>query len=212
MRNDGNVDIVLAAEKAKAERAAGARHADILAEREAESEHTKIEYLLLKTGRALKCDVHVARNDRHRSYGGQTFSSLTVSQLPPLGWPHEVEETVGLIDVIWLKPGTGEIVSAFEVEKSTSIYSGILRLEDLARSIPGCACQFYLVSPAYREKEVMAQFSRPAFRSSTRDFPFSYISFDDLCNECDALGKYGDDPSILRKIARQSPCCEMKAT
>lgn len=49
-------------------------------------------------------------------------------------------ETVSLIDVIWLKP-TGEFVSAFEVEKSTSIYSGILRLEDLVRSIPGCTCQ-----------------------------------------------------------------------
>ena len=31
-------------------------------------------------------------------------------------------DTVTLIGVIWLKPGTGEIVSAFEIEKSTSIF------------------------------------------------------------------------------------------
>lgn len=198
----GNVEAVLAAEKAKAERAARARHAQVLAEREEQTEHTQIQYLLIKIGRALKCDVYVARDDRHRSYEGQHFSLLTVPQLPPLDWPPEVVETVSLIDVIWLKPGTGEIVSAFEVEKSTSIYSGILRLEDLARSIPGRACNVYLVAPAHREKEVMAQFARPAFRGDLSNLPFAFISFNDLCEECDALCKYGEDHSIMKKIAR----------
>jgi type II restriction enzyme len=146
----GNVEAVLQVEKAKAEKAAKARHAEVLAEHQAESEHTQIQYLLIKIGRALKYDVYVARNDRHRSYEGQAFALLTVSELPPMGWPPEVMETVSLIDVIWLKTGTGEIVSAFEVEKSTSIYSGILRLEDLARSIPSCTCNFYLVAPDHR--------------------------------------------------------------
>jgi len=111
-------------------------------------------------------------------------------------------ETVSLIDVIWLKPGTGEVVSAFEVEKSTSIYSGILRLEDLARSIPNCTCNFYLVAPDRREKEVMAQLARPAFRGDLADIPLAFIPFNDLCDHCDALCKFGEDYTILRKIAR----------
>ena len=90
---------------------------------------------------------------------------LTVPYLPPRDWAPEVSDTVSLIDVIWLAPGTGEIVAAFEVEKSTSIYSGILRLEDLVRSIPGCACSLYLVAPDSREKEVMAQLARPSFQN-----------------------------------------------
>ncbi|MBI2847971.1 MAG: hypothetical protein HYX83_02235, partial [Chloroflexi bacterium] len=199
---EGNIDAVLAAEKAKAEKAARARHSDVLAEQREESEHTQIQYLLIKIGRALNYEVYVARNDRHRSYDGHAFAMLTVPGLPPVDWPPDVVATVSLIDVIWLKPGTSEIASAFEVEKSTSIYSGILRLEDLARSIPGCACHFYLVSPARREKEVMAQLARPAFRSNIGDINLAFISFDDLCNECDALCKYGEDNSILRKIAR----------
>ena len=104
----------------------------------AESEHKQVQYLLIKIGRALKYDVYVARNDRHRSCDGQSFALLTLPELPSMDWPKDVMDTVGLIDVIWLKPGTNEIVSAFEVEKSTSIYSGILLMEYLARSIPEC--------------------------------------------------------------------------
>jgi len=198
----GNVEAVLQVEKAKAEKAAKARHAEVLAEHQAESEHTQIQYLLIKIGRALKYDVYVARNDRHRSYEGRAFALLTVPELPPVGWPPEVTETVSLIDVIWLKPGTGEIVSAFEIEKSTSIYSGILRLEDLARSIPGCTCNFYLVAPDHREKEVMAQLARPAFRGDLADISLAFIPFNDLCDHCDALCKFGEDHRILKKIAR----------
>ncbi len=110
--------------------------------------------------------------------------------------------TVGLIDVIWLEPGTGEIVAAFEIEKSTSIYSGILRLEDLARSLSGCSCNVYLVAPDQREKEVMAQLARPAFRDDLADIPLALIPFDELSRHCDALCTFGEDHTVLRKIAR----------
>lgn len=199
---DSNVDAVLKVEQAKAEKAARVRHASVLAEQAEESAHTQIQYLLIKIGRALNYDVYVARNDRHRSYDGQSFALLTMPQLPLLGWSPDVTETVSLIDVIWLKPGTGEIVSAFEVEKSTSIYSGILRLEDLARSISGCTCNFYLVAPDHREKEVMAQLARPAFRADLADISLAFIPFTDLCDHCDALCKFGEDHTILTKIAR----------
>jgi len=198
----GNTQAVLQVEKAKAEKAAKARHVDVLAEQNAESEHTQIQYLLLKIGRALKYDVYVARNDRHRSYDNQSFGMLTIPELPAMGWPRDVMETTSLIDVIWLKPDTAEIVSAFEVEKSTSIYSGILRMEDLARSIPGCTCNFYLVAPDQREKEVMAQLARPAFRNDLADIALAFIPFNDLRDHCEALCKFGEDHTILQKIAR----------
>jgi type II restriction enzyme len=200
----GNINTVLQGEKARAEKVAKARHADVLAEEQAESEHTQIQYLLIKIGRALNYDVFVARNDRHRSYDGQAFALLTISQLPPMDWPSEVLDTTSLIDVIWLKPGTNVIVSAFEIEKSTSIYSGILRMEDLARSIPDCICNFYLVAPNQRAKDVMAQLARPAFRNDLTDIALAYIPFNDLRDHCEALCKFGEDHSILRKIAQQS--------
>ncbi len=199
---DGNVEAIHQVEKAKIEKAAKVRHADVLEDQKAESEHTQVQYLLIKIGRALKYDVYVARNDRHRSFDGHSFALLTLPELPTMDWPKDVMDTVSLIDVIWLKPGTSEIVSAFEVEKSTSIYSGILRMEDLARSIPDCTCHFYLVAPDQREKDVMAQLARPAFRSDLADISLAFIAFNNLHENCDALCKFGEDHTILQKIAR----------
>ena len=200
----GNVDAVLQVEREKAEKAARTRHKQVLEEEREESEHTRIQHLLIGVGLALGLEVHVARNDRHRTCDGESFAMLTIPGLPPRDWPREVMETVSLIDVIWLKPGSGELVAAFEVEKSTSIYSGILRLEDLSRSIPSCVCDLYIVAPDRREKEVMAQLRRPAFRDDLADISLGYISFGDLCEHRDGLCKLGEDHTILRKIARRS--------
>jgi type II restriction enzyme len=197
-----NAEAIHQEEKAKLEKVAKARHTDILADQKDESEHTQIQYLLIKIGRALNYNVYVARNDRHRFYDNQAFKMLTVPELPTMGWSHDVMETVNLIDVIWLKPDTGEIVSAFEVEKSTSIYSGILRMEDLARSIPDCTCHFYLVAPDQRERDVMAQLARPAFRSDLADISLAFIPFTDLREHCDAMCKFGEDHMIVQKISR----------
>jgi type II restriction enzyme len=199
----GNADAVLQAARLQADKAARLRHKEVLAEAQEETEHAHMQYLLIKIGRALNFDVYVARNDRHRSCEGQSFVLLTVPGLPTYGWSAEVAETVRLIDVIWLRPGTGEIVSAFEVEKSTSIYSGILRMQDLARSIPRCACHFYLVAPARRENEVMAQLTRPSFHDSLSRLSFAFISFEELNQHCAGLCTFGVDHTVMRKIARQ---------
>lgn len=46
-----------------------------------------------------------------------------------------------LIDVLWLERGSGRVAGAFEVEHTTSIYSGIVRLHRaLAR--PGSCDSF----------------------------------------------------------------------
>ncbi len=201
----GNAESVFRVEREKAEKAARLRHAEVVEERREESEHTQIQHLLIRVGRSLGYDVHVARNDRHRSCCGESFAMLTVPELPLLPCPPEVLETVRLIDVIWVAREAGEVVSAFEVEKSTSIYSGILRLEDLARSIPGCAGAFYLVAPDKREREVMAQLARPAFRDDLANIPLAYIPFGELRAHSDALCKFGEDHTVLRKIARGAP-------
>jgi type II restriction enzyme len=201
----GNAERVLGEEMARAQRAARTRHAQVVAEQQEESEHTRMQYLLLKIGRALNYEVYVARNDRHRTFGGESFALLTVPNLPPLdGLPEmpDVRATVSLIDVIWLERESRKLVSAFEVEKSTSIYSGILRLEDLARTLQGCTCCFYLLAPASREKEVMAQLTRPAFRDSETCSSLNFITFEALSQHCDALCTLGDDHRILRKIAQ----------
>ncbi len=197
----GNADAALKDLQDKAEKLARKRHQQVVDEQREESEHTQVQHMLIRIGRALNYQVFVARNDRHRSCHGESFSLLTTACLPDIGAPAEVMDTIGLIDVLWLNADATKIVCAFEIEKSTSIYSGMLRMKDLARSLPDQGCHFYLVAPDKREPEVVAQMSRPAFRDSA-DFPLAYIPFDALRKHCDALCTLGDDVSILKKIAR----------
>lgn len=201
-----NAEAVLSdVEKEQAQKAVKARHTQVAAERAEESEHTRMQHQLIRIGRALGCDVHVARNDRGRSFGGESFALHTIAQLPEGDYPADVADTVGLIDVLWLERGSGRIVAAFEVEKSTSIYSGILRMEDLARCLPGGGCHFYLVAPKAREREVVAQMTRPAFQESVSRASLAYVAFDDIHENCDALCRFGGHPVVMQKLARFQP-------
>jgi type II restriction enzyme len=65
---------------------------------------------------------------------GKNFSFICLTQFPEFILDRETLNTVKLIDVLWFEKGTNNVIAAFEVEKSTSIYSGILSLS-LSRSI-----------------------------------------------------------------------------
>ena len=117
----GTAAAVLAVERAAADKVARKRHQEVEADRKEEDDHLRMQYLLAKTGRALGCAVHIAVNDRRRVFDGVSLSTMGVDALPDLGLPPEVAQTVSLIDVLWLDPAGGRVVSGFEVEKSTSI-------------------------------------------------------------------------------------------
>ncbi|MCL5105271.1 MAG: hypothetical protein M1133_14330, partial [Armatimonadetes bacterium] len=191
---------VLSLDPVKIEGAMRKRHAAIMSDQKEDDEHLKIQHMLTKVGRSLGYDVHVASNDRSKSYAGEALSFLTLGQLPDLGLSGEVAQTVALIDVLWLKNDSSQIECAFEIEKSTSIYSGILRLLDLARELGSCENHFFLVAPDCRRKEVEAQLRRPSF-ANLGNVHLHYILFSSLCEHCASLCKLGDDYRILLKIA-----------
>lgn len=93
------------------------------------------------------------------------------------------------------------MVCGFEVEKSTSICSGILHLLDLAASAAARPDQLYLVAPDAREREIHAQFARPSFDGAD----LHYILFSDLATHCDGLCTFGQDHRAVLKIARRRP-------
>ena len=100
------------------------------AERESDTTHTQIQGWLRDLGKALGFDVWIASNDRSRPLGDGKLGDGCLTELPlsSIGGA----ESVRLIDVIWLERGSERVHAAFEVEHSTSIYSGIVRMLDLA--------------------------------------------------------------------------------
>ncbi|MFC1461048.1 hypothetical protein ACFLQR_00835 [Verrucomicrobiota bacterium] len=126
------------------------------------TEHTEMQWLLLKLGSDMGFDVWVARNDR-----GKQFKSTNFSDLPklksdlPLQFDDATNKTIELIDVLWLKERA--IVAAFEIESTTSIYSGLLRMADLIAMQPNLNMPLYLVAPDDRRDKVMTEVNRPTF-------------------------------------------------
>lgn len=124
--------------------------------------HTEMQWGLLKLGSDMGLDVWVARNDRGKEWAGHRFADL--ARLRP-ELPHQFDEatnrTVELIDVLWLDGNA--IVAAFEIESTTSIYSGLLRMADLLSMQPNLNIPLYLVAPDERRQKVFTEVNRPTF-------------------------------------------------
>ena len=108
--------------------------------------------------------------------------------------------TVKLIGVLQFQKCTNNVIEAFEVEKSTSIYSGILRSADLSYTIGDGDEVFYLIVPDKRQKDVCIQLCSPAIKQN--NVVIKYILFSDLRCHCDALCKFGESHHIMDKIAK----------
>ena len=124
--------------------------------------HTEIQWLLLKLGSDMGFDVWVARNDRSREANGKRFVDLPrLKRELSLRFGEPVNRTIELIDVLWLRGST--IVAAFEIESTTSIYSGLLRMSDLIAMQPNLNIPLYLVAPDERRDRVITEVNRPTF-------------------------------------------------
>lgn len=198
---DENWENALKFDKDKLEKALKKRHDQVKSGLQEENEHLKIQILLTEIGKNLGYDVFVALNDHYKSLDGKSLELMTLPQLPSIDIPKDVLKTVSLIDVIWINRENKKIECAFEIEKSTSIYSGILRLLDLASSLGNKRYNFFLVAPDSREKELLAQLKRPSFKNLDC-IELKYILFSDLCKNCDGICTFGDDFKILFKIAK----------
>lgn len=197
----GNDEYLSQIQRKKVEKLVEKRREDIEQEKAEEDLHTEMQYHLLKIGNALGYDVIAASNDRAKCHCGNYFSLISLQQFPVINIEKETLNTIKLIDVLWFKKETNTVIAAFEVEKSTSIYSGILRLTDLSYSITdGSGEVFYLIVPDKREKDVVTQLSRPAIKQI--NVTIKYIMFSDLRQHCDALCRFGDSYQIMEKISK----------
>lgn len=79
----------------------------------------------------------------------------------PLNYDTATLDTIEQIDVLWLKRRS--IVRAFEVEHSTAVYSGLLRMADLLALQPNMDIRLHIVAPDERREKVFREMRRPVF-------------------------------------------------
>ena len=147
--------------------------------------------MLLRLGGAMGLDVWVARNDKSKEYGGQQFGNMPrVRDTLPRQFDDATNRTIELIDVLWLEGQ--RFVAAFEIEHTTAVYSGLLRMADLVSMQPNLNIPLYLVAPDDRREKVYTEINRPTF--SRMRTPLNsicqYLPYSKLRSFVDQMGDF----------------------
>jgi len=163
-------------------------------------DHTHVQWLLARLGRKLGCRVWIAANDHRRSWQGEALGALSISRLPPLGLDPDSQRVISLIDVVWLR-GPNQVVAAFEVEHTSSIYSGLLRMADLAALSPNINFPLYIVAPAKRLAKVRRELARPTFQALELHRRCAFFSGEALLDAAESIMRWASGPAAIEKLA-----------
>jgi hypothetical protein len=162
--------------------------------------HSHVQWLLASLGQSLGCRVWVAANDHAREWAGRRLGALSIDRLPPLGLDPAAERLVALIDVVWLQ-GTNEIAAAFEVERTTSVHSGLLRMADLAALSPNLSFPLYVVTPRTRLERVRRELSRPTFQRMELHRRCGFFAEEELIDAASGIARWAGGPRVIGRLA-----------
>jgi len=169
---------------------------------ESDRTHTEVQGWLRDLGFALGFNVWIAANDSNRPCGQGRLGEGCLEALPPAISDLAGADAVRLIDVLWFQKGSECVVAAFEVEHTTSIYSGIVRMLDLALSPTGNAVKgLFLVAPDDREEQVRAQLARPLFQRVS-DMEVRYLAYGELARHRESIARFGEGMKGINSIAK----------
>jgi hypothetical protein len=143
-------------------------------------ESHKIQAIIARIGAEMGFRIWIPKSDKQR----------VIDQLPkdileafldvlPLNYDDNTLRTIEQIDVIWMK---GRSMSrAFEIEHTTAIYSGLLRMADLLALQPNMDIRLHIVAPDDKREKVLREITRPVFSLLERGPLYescTYISYD----------------------------------
>lgn len=134
------------------------------------SKHTEMMYYLIKIGLNKNYDVWIAINDKNKEYKGEKFSEICLKEIPKFTQPTTLT-IAKYIDVIWFKKNTAQPVRFFEIEHTSSIYSGLLRLNDVKIDYP--ISKATIIIPNNRINLFETQIDRRTFK---------YTELSDVCD------------------------------
>jgi len=140
--------------------------------------HSQVESALIKLGKATGCSVCIASNDRNRIVQGKSLGEECLKNLPSFGLNDEAVRRISLIDIIWTIKNSP--VCAFEVETTTSVFSGLLRMSDLLSVVPSLKINLYIIAPKNRQDKVRSEITRPTFQKIGLNEYCKFIPIEEL--------------------------------
>jgi hypothetical protein len=124
-------------------------------------ESAKVQALLASIGEKMGFKIWLPKSDRSAVLQEWKPVDGALMNVLPLNYNEPTLQTIEQIDVLWLKGRA--IVRAFEVEHTTAVYSGILRMADLLALQPNMDIKLHVVAPESRKAKVMGEIQRPVF-------------------------------------------------
>ncbi|HEU5070892.1 MAG TPA: hypothetical protein VFV96_10845 [Verrucomicrobiae bacterium] len=150
-------------------------------------ESLQMQAALAEIGSQMGFQIWLPRADRTRVLTKWKPEPGVLLENLPAGFDRATMKTIEQIDVLWLKGRS--IVRAFEVEHTTSVYSGILRMADLLAMQPNLKIKLHIVAPASRQEKVFQEIRRPVFallEGGALSDTCTYLSYDRVA---DLLGQ-----------------------
>lgn len=140
----------------------------------------QVQAMLANIGITMGFKVWIPRADKARVFGllRPEARPALLDQLP-LNYDEATLDTIEQIDVIWLRGRS--MARAFEVEHTTAIYSGLLRMADLLALQPNMDIKLHIVAPEERRDKVFREMLRPVFALLDRGPLYkscTFISYD----------------------------------
>lgn len=148
--------------------------------------HSQVQTLLAGIGHCKGYDVFVPASDA----GGLEWTLTPRFELRrelPTGLK-DLVPMVSDIDVVWLAGGRNSIQGLFEVEHTTTIYSGLLRFNDVLLADPRVS-RFCIVSDESRRSVFSRQAFRPTFRKSGLSELVSFLEYSNVFDWHSRLAK-----------------------
>lgn len=140
--------------------------------------HSQIQTLLGAIGFAKGHDVWCPQSDRNYLDWNLTKKFPLHNHLPEKY--KKIQPILSEIDVVWVQRGAGDLVALYEVEHTTSVYSGLLRFNDVHLVDPALHPRFSIVSNDIRRGLYVRQVNRPTFIKSGLSEICTFMQYDNV--------------------------------
>ncbi|HCE45441.1 MAG TPA: hypothetical protein DET40_18025 [Lentisphaeria bacterium] len=141
----------------------------------------QIQAVIAEIGTRMGFKIWLPKADRGRVLKKWKPAESDLLDSLPLNYDDTTIKTIEQIDVLWLRKRS--IVRAFEVEHTTSVYSGLLRMADLIALQPNMSIKLHIVAPEAKREKVLQEIRRPVFsllEGRALSEMCSYLSYENI--------------------------------
>lgn len=139
------------------------------------SDHVRMQWTLARLGAKAGERVWVPPGDQTKLRQAYQFEGCDPEFTAGIDLPHSYIEN---IDVVWKQEF--RIGAAYEIENSTSIYSGLLRFADLNIVAPNTLYPMFIVAPQSRKNRLREQLRRPTFKRLELDKKVRFLPYETI--------------------------------